>query len=94
MKLFAKVVIGVFAVVIALLVLAWWQPVTASRVIWPIIEDRMLRDPFVGVTAGNKPVSVRFFKYLPASYECTKYYLPNQLTETRSIYIASESCSA
>ena len=58
MKRAAKILtqsVLVIAAVLALLVgLAIWKPVTASAVIWPLIENRVLSEPFVGITAdGN-----------------------------------------
>ncbi len=34
---------------------AIWKPVETSRLIWPHIENIMLRDPFVGVTTDGTP---------------------------------------
>ncbi len=45
------VILGVLMTV--LLAAAWWKPVETSRLIWPHIEDHMLRDPFVGITTNG-----------------------------------------
>lgn len=54
MGLLLKVIAGLIAVLIALAGFAWWKPVVASRVIWPIVEGRMLAEPFVGITAAGE----------------------------------------
>jgi len=33
--------------------LAYWKPVTLANAIWPLIETRALKDPFVGITADG-----------------------------------------
>ena len=48
-------VVGVgMAVLVVLIGLAVWNPVAASRVLWPVVENVMLREPFLGVTAGGE----------------------------------------
>ena len=48
-------VVGVgAAVLVALIGLAVWNPVAASRVLWPAVESVMLREPFLGVTAAGE----------------------------------------
>ena len=42
------------AVLVGLMVLAVWNPVAASRVLWPVVENVMLREPFLGVTADGE----------------------------------------
>ena len=42
------------AVLVVLIGLAVWNPVAASRVLWPMGENVMLREPFVGITAGGE----------------------------------------
>ena len=31
----------------------WWKPMTASTVIWPMVESMILDDPFLGITADG-----------------------------------------
>ena len=40
-------------VLVVLIGLAVWNPVAASRVLWPVVENVMLREPFLGVTADG-----------------------------------------
>ena len=48
-------VVGVgTAVLVVLIGLAVWNPVAASRVLWPAVESVMLREPFLGVTADGE----------------------------------------
>lgn len=48
-------VVGVgMAVLVVLIGLAVWNPVAASRVLWPMVENVMLREPFLGVTADGE----------------------------------------
>ena len=48
-------VVGVgTAVLVVLIGLAVWNPVAASRVLWPAVERVMLREPFLGVTADGE----------------------------------------
>ena len=48
-------VVGVgAAILVALIGLAVWNPVAASRVLWPAVESVMLREPFLGVTAAGE----------------------------------------
>jgi hypothetical protein len=54
MKLFVQIVAGLFVVLVILVALTWWQPVGASRIIWPFIEDAMLEEPFLGITATGE----------------------------------------
>ena len=42
------------AVLVVLIGLAVWNPVAASRVLWPMVENVMLREPFLGVTADGE----------------------------------------
>ena len=42
------------AVLVALIGLAVWNPVAASRVLWPVVENVMLDEPFLGVTADGE----------------------------------------
>ena len=42
------------AVLVVLLGLAVWNPVAASRVLWPVVENVMLGEPFLGVTADGE----------------------------------------
>ncbi|MCZ0943548.1 MAG: hypothetical protein OXJ53_10860, partial [Gammaproteobacteria bacterium] len=40
---------------LALLIgLAAWNPVATSRVIWPLVENARLDEPFLGVTANGE----------------------------------------
>ena len=48
-------VVGVgMAVLVVLIGLAVWNPVAASRVLWPVVENVMLGEPFLGVTAHGE----------------------------------------
>ena len=48
-------VVGVgTAVLVVLIGLVVWNPVAASRVLWPAVESVMLREPFLGVTADGE----------------------------------------
>ena len=48
-------VVGVgMAVLVVLIGLAVWNPVAASRVLWPLVESVMLGEPFLGVTADGE----------------------------------------
>ena len=42
------------AVLVVLIGLAVWNPVAASRVVWPVLENVMLREPFLGITADGE----------------------------------------
>ena len=42
------------AVLVGLMVLAVWNPVAASRVLWPVVENVMLGEPFLGITADGE----------------------------------------
>jgi hypothetical protein len=53
-KLALKILAGVVGFVVLLGALALWRPVTASRIIWPFVEDAALEDPFVGITTGGE----------------------------------------
>ena len=53
MRLLLKIVAAVLVIVVALVGLAVWSPVTASRLVWPVVERAMLADPFHGVTADG-----------------------------------------
>ncbi|MXY16076.1 MAG: DUF3500 domain-containing protein, partial [Acidobacteria bacterium] len=48
-------VVGVgLAVLVVLIGLAIWDPVAASRVIWPVLENVVLDEPFLGITADGE----------------------------------------
>jgi hypothetical protein len=44
--------------------LAYWRPVTLANAIWPLIETRALKDPFVGITADGS-VQTGLFEIQP-----------------------------
>jgi hypothetical protein len=45
---------GVVVFVLAVMIgLAMWKPMAASRVAWPVLEDQMLEEPFLGITADG-----------------------------------------
>ena len=52
MKLTLKIVAGSTLLLILLAALAVWKPVSASKIIWPLVEDRMLEEPFRGVATN------------------------------------------
>ena len=60
MKLALKIVAGVVGLVVLTVLLALWRPVTASRIIWPFVEDAALEEPFVGVTVDGSVVGGLF----------------------------------
>ena len=41
-------------VLVVLIGQAIWNPVAASRVLWPVLENVVLREPFLGITAGGE----------------------------------------
>ena len=45
---------GGMAVLVVLVGLAVWDPIAASRVLWPAVEGAMLDEPFLGVTADGE----------------------------------------
>ena len=48
-------VVGVgLAVLVVLVGLAVWNPLAAGRVFWPALENVMIREPFLGVTADGE----------------------------------------
>ncbi|MCZ6617607.1 MAG: DUF3500 domain-containing protein [Gammaproteobacteria bacterium] len=53
MQLIVKVFLVLVVSIAVLIGLAFWKPVVASRVIWPIIEDNMLDEPFLGLTSDG-----------------------------------------
>ena len=54
-------VVGVgMAILVVLIGLAVWNPVAASRVLWPMVENVMLGEPFLGVTADGERESDLF----------------------------------
>ena len=53
MRLTIKILAIIVAILASLIALALWKPLAASRIIWPIIEDRMLEEPFLGITADG-----------------------------------------
>jgi hypothetical protein len=53
MKWLLVVFLGLLGLAVLLVGLAVWQPVTVSRLVWPLIEDRMLAEPFRGITADG-----------------------------------------
>ena len=47
--------VGVGTVVLVVLIgLAIWNPVGASRILWPVVENVMLGEPFLGITADGE----------------------------------------
>ncbi len=48
------------AALVVLVGLAVWNPIVASRVLWPAVEGAMLEEPFVGVTADGEVESGLF----------------------------------
>ena len=53
MRRLLKLVGIVLAVLVGLVGLAVWNPVAASRLIWPVVENTMIDEPFVGITADG-----------------------------------------
>ena len=54
MRRLLKVVRVVMVVMVALIALAVWNPVAASRLIWLVLENAMLDEPFLGITADGE----------------------------------------
>ena len=52
-RLLQIVAVGL-AVLAGLIGLAVWDPVAASRVVWPVLENVVLREPFRGITADGE----------------------------------------
>ena len=44
----------VLAVLLVLIGLAVLNPVAASRVLWPLVENAMLDEPFLGITTDGQ----------------------------------------
>ena len=53
MRLIIKILAVIVAILASLVALALWNPVATSRIIWPGIEDWMLKEPFLGITADG-----------------------------------------
>jgi hypothetical protein len=53
MRLVLKVGGLVVFALFTLVGLAMWKPMTASPVAWPVLEDQMLEEPFLGITADG-----------------------------------------
>jgi len=53
-KVFATILLIVVVLLAAFVGLAVWKPVIASRILWPVVENAMLRDPFVGITTTGR----------------------------------------
>ena len=53
MRRLLKLVGIALAVLVGLVGLAVWNPVAASRLIWPVVENAMIDEPFVGITADG-----------------------------------------
>jgi len=54
MRILLKTMAGLVLALVVLAGLALWKPMTVSRVIWPIVEFVMLREPFMGGTVDGK----------------------------------------
>ncbi len=54
MRRLLKIVGVVMVVPVALIALAVWNPVAASRLIWPVLENVLLAEPFLGITADGE----------------------------------------
>ncbi|MFB3107088.1 MAG: DUF3500 domain-containing protein [Pseudomonadales bacterium] len=53
MKVVLKVILSFALILLAMIVFAFWKPVTASKTIWPVVENYMLEEPFLGITANG-----------------------------------------
>ncbi|TDJ34543.1 MAG: DUF3500 domain-containing protein [Gammaproteobacteria bacterium] len=57
MKVVLKVILSfalsLVLILLAMIVFAFWKPVTASKTIWPVVENYMLEEPFLGITANG-----------------------------------------
>ncbi len=56
MKVALTVVLSLVLILLALIGFAFWKPVTASKIIWPVVENYMLEEPFLGITANGTVV--------------------------------------
>ncbi len=53
MKIVLKVILSFVLIGLAMIVFAFWKPVTASKIIWPVVENYMLEEAFLGITANG-----------------------------------------
>ena len=53
MKFFLGMLLSLAVLLAVIFGLAYWKPVTLANAIWPLIETRALKDPFVGITADG-----------------------------------------
>ena len=53
MKFFLNMLLSLAVLLAVIFGLAYWKPVTLANAIWPLIETRALKDPFVGITADG-----------------------------------------
>ncbi|MDA1074462.1 MAG: DUF3500 domain-containing protein [Proteobacteria bacterium] len=51
--MFLYIVAGIVVLLVGLGTIAFQLPVATSKVVWPLIEDRMLEEPFIGVTSDG-----------------------------------------
>ncbi len=51
MRVLVWVLVSIAVLVAIVAALVVWNPVLVSRIVWPIVEDRQLDEPFLGVTA-------------------------------------------
>jgi hypothetical protein len=54
MRTFLKLTAGLIIALGLFVVFAISQPMTASKVLWPVLESVMLNEPFVGITANGE----------------------------------------
>ncbi len=54
MKIILTILGGLAAVVILIVLLAVISPMTASGLLWPVVERVVLREPFVGITSDGQ----------------------------------------
>ncbi|HIG39319.1 MAG: DUF3500 domain-containing protein [bacterium] len=54
MRTILKILAFLTALVAFTLAVMWWKPVLASRLIWPLIENNLLADEFLGITAQGE----------------------------------------
>lgn len=54
MRTLLKLIAGMVVLLVTVAGLAVWKPVDVSRVIWPVVEWVMLREPFKGITVDGE----------------------------------------
>ena len=82
MRLLLRLMAGLGLVLLLVAGLALWKPVAVSRVVWPVVELVMLREPFKGITVDGE-VQSGLFKVAPTGVS-TK-----PIVEAANVFLAS-----